>query len=125
MDIFTFLILVFVGTLVAIPLAAIIVSTRARITGRYLNRYYIINRKRDGSYELHHQPAFGYYFASKRKFHRLLFDAIEKFRQGYPDMTLVAVTLTLQSKSRYGTSTGIPYFKALITGKVSGWIAIR
>lgn len=92
-----------------VPLASVIVTFRARLTGRYLNRYFIISRNKDGSYELHHQPSFGFYYASGRKLFLLSKDAIQKFREGYPDMTLVATSLTLQSRKRKGTILQMNY----------------
>lgn len=97
------LIFIFCVTIIAIPISAAFVILRARLRGRYLNRYFIIHRKRIGAYELHHQPAFGYYYAGKRKFHRLTMEAIRKFQAGYPDHTLIANTLTLTSRIRKGT----------------------
>ncbi|WP_054943582.1 hypothetical protein [Paenibacillus ihuae] len=87
----------------SVPLAAMIITFRAKLTGRYLNRYFIVSRKNDGSYELHHHPSFGFYYARERKLFRFTVDAIQKFRKGYPDLTLTATSLTLQSRSRKGT----------------------
>src|SRR5690606_13003730 len=75
---------------------------RAYLCGRYLNRYFIVSRKKDGTYELHHNPIFGYYYAKDLMFGRMMSDAVRKFRAGYPGMTLIAKTLTLQSGSREG-----------------------
>ncbi|QHW35470.1 hypothetical protein GZH47_31740 (plasmid) [Paenibacillus rhizovicinus] len=93
-------IFIFLLTLIAIPMSALIVTLRARIGGRYLNRYFIISRKKSGVYEIHHQPMLGFYYAGERKFHRLWKEAIWKFQVEYPDLTLIANTLTFVSRSR-------------------------
>ncbi|MGU3473122.1 hypothetical protein ACLBWT_18490 [Paenibacillus sp. D51F] len=99
-----FFIILFVFTIiVVVPFSAMLVSFHAILYGRYLNRYFIVSRKGDGQYELHHHPAFGFYFAREKKFYRFTVDAIQKFRTGYPDVTLNATTLTLQSCSRKGS----------------------
>lgn len=101
-EVIILIIIIILGTVVAIPVSALLVSLRARIRGRYLNRYYIVSRLKSGAYELHHQPVFGFYYAGKRKFYRLTMDAIRKFQIGYPDLTLIANTLIFSSSSRAG-----------------------
>ncbi len=63
------------------PLAALLPSLRAMCFGRYLNRYFIVQRRKNGSYTLHHNPMLFYYSCSERKFYRLLMDAIRKFKK--------------------------------------------
>lgn len=87
---------------IGVPLAAMFVSFRAKLTGRYLNRYFIVSQKSNGSYELHHHPIFGFYYARERKLFLLAVDALHKFRKSYPDLKLTATSLTLQSRSRKG-----------------------
>lgn len=88
----------------AVVFAAMCVALRAKLTGRYLNRYFIVSPKGGGVYELHHQPSLGFYYTRERKFYRLLLDAVRKFRTGYPNMTLIATSLTLQSGRRKGSA---------------------
>lgn len=99
------IIIILIPIIVAItlPICSMLVGCKAKLTGRYLNRHFVISRRKDGTYVLHHHPFFGFYHADKRKFHRLLMDAIQKFHEGYPDLTLVAQTLTFQSVKRKGT----------------------
>ncbi|AGA59994.1 hypothetical protein Theco_3990 (plasmid) [Thermobacillus composti KWC4] len=80
----------------ALPLASVLVALRAKTTGRYLNRYYIVSRKRSGEFELHCHPAFGFYYARPEKFFAMREDAIRRFRQRQPDAELFAITSTLQ-----------------------------
>ena len=82
--------------LIAPVLIALLVALYAKITGGYLNRYYIFSRKRSGEYELHCHPAFGFYYATPAKFFAMREDAIRRFRRRHPDATLFAVTITLQ-----------------------------
>jgi hypothetical protein len=103
----SFFIVLILAIVVAIPLSAMLVSLRAKLTGRYLNRYYIVNKKGNGLYTLHHQPFFGFYFARERKFFRFTDDAVRKFRAKYPDRTLSATTLTQLSNSRKGFQMNI------------------
>lgn len=108
-------ILIFTGVVIAFStmLGALLVAIRAKLSGRYLNRYFIVSSKGDGVYELHHQPVLGFYFAKERKFCRMLLDALQKFQTGYPDMTLIATSLTLLSASRKG--------ETLPTGGIRLW----
>jgi len=96
--------------LVAIPVGAILTTLRALLTGRYLNRYFIVSNKSEGVYELHHQPAFGYYLTKKRKFYRLTKDAIQRFRVRFPNCTLITSTITQQSGNRNGTQVQMGSF---------------
>ncbi|MFC5402461.1 hypothetical protein [Cohnella soli] len=110
-DVISGLIVIIFAIMTGIPTAALIVSLKARILGRYLNGYFSISKKKTGGYELHHHPTFGFYYASRRKFYRMLDDAIRKFQTGYPDQMLVASTLTFSSRTRGGSviaETGFP-----------------
>lgn len=89
---------------IAIPIASLLVTLRAHVTGRYLNRYYIVSYKGSGTYELHCSPAFGFYYARSAKYFALRDDAIRKFKEGYPNTSLYAVTSTLQG---YYTRQGV------------------
>ncbi|MBO7745785.1 hypothetical protein I8J29_16375 [Paenibacillus sp. MWE-103] len=86
--------------LIAIPVSSVFVSLYAHLQGRYLNRYFIIQPRKNGGYELHHQPLLGFYYARERKFHRMIVEAIRIFQMNNPDCMLVANTLTFVSRSR-------------------------
>lgn len=110
----SYIFLVSLAFILAVPFAALGVSFRAKLTGRYLNRYFMVSLKGDGVYELHHHPSLGFYKARERKFYRMLIDAVRKFQTGYPDMTLIATSLTLQqSERRKGTTLPVSGIRLL------------
>ncbi|MFD2614685.1 hypothetical protein [Paenibacillus gansuensis] len=102
--------LMFIFTVV---FSAMCVSLRAKLTGRYLNRYFIVSSKGSGVYELHHHPFPSFYNAGERKFYRLLCDAQQKFGTGFPNMTLSATSFTLQSRNRKGFTLSTSGFRLL------------
>ena len=113
--------------LIAPVLIALLVALYAKITGGYLNRYYIFSRKRSGEYELHCHPAFGFYYATPAKFFAMREDAIRRFRQRYPDATLFAVTSTLQRfYARNGYIGEAVHRKGIrrLVGRISDYILI-
>jgi hypothetical protein len=83
--------------ILAIPVASLLSTAKALLNGRYLNRYFVISHKGSGIYELHNNPAFGYYKARPAKFYALHDDAVRKFKNMYPDTTLYTVTSTLHA----------------------------
>lgn len=103
--------------LVAIPVAGTLATLRSILTGRYLNRYFVVSKKSKGVYELHHQPAFGYYFTNNRKFYGLTKDAIRRFQNRFPNCTLITTTLTQQSGNRIGIQVQMGSF-ALIGSRL-------
>lgn len=82
---------------VLFPLVCFSSSILHRLTGRYLNGYFIVKRIGGDRYELFFQPAWGYYYATDRKFYRKLVHAITVFEQGYPDTVLIAQSLLFTS----------------------------
>ena len=118
LSIVSFFVTLVIATMIGIPMGAILATFRAYLTGRYLNRYYIVSKKAaEGVYELHHQPAFGFYFTNNRKFYLLTMDAIKTFQERFPDATLIMTTLTQQSEKRKGTKVESGRF-ALIGGRL-------
>lgn len=95
-----FIITVFV---IAIPFAAVLTTVWALLTGRYLNSYFVVSKKSNGAYELHHQPAVGFYYTNGRKFYKKTKQAISRFQEKYPNCKLIASTLTQQSAGRKGS----------------------
>lgn len=81
---------------ISLMLGSLLYALRNKVSGRYLNRYYIVTHKGGGIYELHFSPALGIYYAKPAKYFRLRAAAIAKFVAGYPDTMLVAETSTLQ-----------------------------
>ncbi|OME78614.1 hypothetical protein BK120_23025 [Paenibacillus sp. FSL A5-0031] len=93
---------------ILLPLATLSRSLLAQYKGRYLNRYFVISRRKDGTYALHFLPFLGFYNLGKIKFLRLLVDAIQKFERGYPDTILVAETFLFQSATRANKAKILP-----------------
>ena len=113
--------------LIAPVLIAILVALYAKITGFYLNRYYMFSRKRSGGYELHCHPAFVFYYATPAKFFAMREDAIRRFRRRHPDATLFAVTTTLQGFYERNGYVGEPVHRKGIrrlAGHLSDYILI-
>lgn len=81
---------------VLVPFTSFLITAKAYAYGRYLNRYFIVRYRGSGIYELHCSPAFGFYYAKPDKYFTLQDNAIRKFKVGYPDTTLYAITSTLQ-----------------------------
>jgi len=86
-----------------IPMSGLVGTIFNLATGRYLNRYYMFSRKRDGSYELHCNPWLGFFYALPETYFRKREEAVAKFRKKHPHAELFAVTSTLQ---RYYSSLG-------------------
>ncbi|MGV2967261.1 hypothetical protein [Paenibacillus sp. AGC30] len=84
--------------IVAIILGSLLVTAKNKLTGRYLNRYYIVSYKGNGVYELHFNPLFGFYYAKPSKYFELRRAAVSIFESKYPDTSLFAITSTLQGK---------------------------
>lgn len=104
----------FVVFLIGIVLGSLLIAVKHKMTGRYLNRYYVVSYKGDSVYELHFSPLFGFYYAHPKKYFDLRSAAVHIFEEKYPDTQLYAVTVTLQD---YYNRVGIPG----ILVKENGW----
>ncbi|MDH6674935.1 hypothetical protein M2277_005634 [Paenibacillus sp. LBL] len=115
--------------ILAIPIASLLSTVKARYTGRYLNRYYVVSHKGSGIYELHCSPVFGFYYAMPEKYFALHEDAIRKFKAGYPNTSLYAVTSTLQGyyarKGIKGTPVEENHYKKLLGDSLSYFLILR
>lgn len=115
--------------LLAIPIASLLCTVRARYAGRYLNRYYVISHKGRGIYELHCSPVFGFYYAKPEKYFVLREEAIRIFKAGYPNTSLYAVTSTLQGyyarKGIEGTPVEEHHYKRLLGNALSYFLILR
>lgn len=100
--------------LIALSVGSMLYAIRNIVSGRYLNRYYIVTHKGSGIYELHFSPAFCFYYAKPAKYFRLRDEAIAKFAAGYPDMMLFAETSTLQDFYARLGKPAIPVNKSLL-----------
>ncbi|CAM4050756.1 hypothetical protein L1N85_24595 [Paenibacillus alkaliterrae] len=101
---------------ILLPLMTLSLCLQAKCRGRYLNRYFIVSRRKDGTYVLHFLPYLGYYNLGKIQFRRFLLDAIQKFEAGYPDTILVAQTLLFQSVTRAEEGKIVPGSRLFIIG---------
>lgn len=95
-EVLSILIIVGIVIIFVFPLVSMVRALLAMLTGRYLNRYFIVIPKGNGVYALHHHPSLGFYYASERKYRLFLKDAIEKFNSRYPDLKLIATTFLFQ-----------------------------
>lgn len=115
--------------LLAIPIASLLSMVKARYTGRYLNRYYVVSHKGSGIYELHCNPVFGFYYAKPEKYFALQEEAIRIFKGSYPNTSLYAVTSTLQDyyarKGIEGTPVEERPCKRLLGNTLSYFLILR
>lgn len=93
---------------VAYAVWSILLALAAKIKGRYLNRYFVVSHKGGGEYELHFRPAFGFYYATPGKYFYLLEDAVQRFKEGYPDTNLFTITSTFHYYFTLRGITGKP-----------------
>ncbi|MFX3639857.1 MAG: hypothetical protein ACE3L7_14575 [Candidatus Pristimantibacillus sp.] len=101
----------------SIILLSLLVTTTAVMMGRYLNRYFLVSYKGSGTYELHCNPIFGFYYAKPEKYFALQEEALRVFLAGYPGATLYMVTTTLQ---RYYCRQGM-VGRPMIESRIRGW----
>lgn len=121
--IFLLMTLIF-AILIGLPLASAITSLMALLTGRYLNRYFVVSKKSKGVYELHHQPVLGFYMCNNRKLYRLTKDAIERFQVRYPGCVLMTMTLTIQSGNRQGSQVQLGSFRLLVSRLMADFLIL-